>query len=329
MNLAPRSVEFRRQRERDWLELESMVERVLKKGLVSLGPEEIDHLPRLYRAALASLMVARETALDRELIRYLESLAARAYLAVYTSRRPTRGIFRTFLFESFPAAVRSMRWELLLTTAIFALGVAIASVLVHHEPGWYYAFMDAGMEAGRNPGSTTESLRDALYHSERSGLVVFSSFLFTHNAKIGLFAFALGIGAGVPTGLLVFSNGLSLGAFATLYASRGLFMPLLGWILPHGIPEITAVLLCGSAGLVMARAIVVPGRYRARDALAIAGRRAAVVAAGAVVLFAIAGLVEGIFRQLVTNDGIRFAMASVNAVWLFAWLVLAGRRRRA
>ena len=95
----------------------------------------------------------------------------------------------------------------------------------------------------------------------------FASFLFTHNAEVGLMAFALGFVAGVPTALLLFGNGLTLGAFSALFFSRGLGLAYLGWLLPHGVVELTAAVLCGGAGFALARGVLFPGtRYAGRVA---------------------------------------------------------------
>jgi uncharacterized membrane protein SpoIIM required for sporulation len=137
---------------------------------------------------------------------------------------------------------------------------------------------------------------------------------------LGFLAFALGFAAGVPTAVLLFTNGLVLGAFLALFAGRGLLLPFLGWILPHGVPEIAAILLCGAAGLSLGRALLFPGRLTRRDALGRAGRQACLVAAGCLLLFFGAGLLEGWFRQLVTADEIRLLVAGVNALGLALWL---------
>lgn len=325
----PRSVAFRKEREGQWFELDSLVERALKRGLKDLGAPELHRLPILYRATLSSLSVARRTALDRALIDYLEALCARAYLAVYGSRRSTRGALRRALFETFPQRVRSMLPELALSTTIVMLGVVIAMALMAHEPGWYDAFVDPALAAGRDPHASTETLRAALYgggeHGE--GLAFFAQYLFVHNARIGIMCFALGFAAGIPTAMLLFSTGLMLGGFLQLYASRGMLFELCGWLLPHGIPEIGAVILCGAAGMHLGRAMLVPGRKTARDALAAAGKRSAMVVIGSIVLFGIAGLIEGIFRQAVTHDGIRYGLAIFNLTWFLLWLFVAGRTR--
>ena len=322
----PRSVAFRAEREAQWAELDGLVERALKGGLKTLGEQELRRLPVLYRATLSSLSVARKTALDRSLVAYLDALAARAYLAMYGSRRSTRGALRHLLFVAFPQQVRGIGGELLASTIITALGVVVAAALMQVDAGWYDAFVDPSLAGGRDPQASTDFLRDALYGGgEEEGLGIFATFLFTHNAKIGLLAFALGFAAGIPTALLLFTNGLMLGAFLSLYASRGLLFNLVGWLLPHGIPEIGAIVLCGAAGMHLGRAMLWPGQRTVRDALQTAGRKAAVVVLGSVVLFAIAGVVEGVFRQLITHDGVRYGLAAINAVWFFGWLLFGGR----
>ena len=89
--LVLKSSEFRKGREAGWRELEGLVTRVERRGVRSLSLDELQRLPILYRAALSSLSVARTIALDRNLLLYLESLALRAFLAVYGPRvRPAR-----------------------------------------------------------------------------------------------------------------------------------------------------------------------------------------------------------------------------------------------
>ena len=324
----PWSVRFRKEREAGWMELEMLVGQALRRGLKALTPDQLRRLPVLYRAALSSLAVARRTALDRALVQYLEGLAARAYLAVYSSRRPARQPLRRFVAVAFPRAVRGLYKELALATLCFALGIVVACSLTLDDSQWYYAFVGPGMAGDRDPGAETAKLKAGLYDggdTGAGGLSAFASYLFTHNSKVGMMAFALGFMAGVPTVLLLFINGLTLGSFVALYARRGLLVPLLGWLLPHGVPELTAMLLCGAAGLALGRAVIFPGALRTRDALRAAGRQAALVVLGAVLLLAVAGAIEGVFRQVVQDDTIRFCVAGFNLLWVTAWIALAGR----
>lgn len=324
-----KSAAFRAEREASWRELEALVVRLERGGTGALSPGELARLPGLYRAALSSLSVARAISLDRNVLDYLESLSGRAYLAVYATRRRLSEALGDFFVRRFPRAVRAHRWHVALAAALMAAGAIAGYALTAADPERFYAFVDPRYAQGRGPASSTESLREVLYGGkDAAGLLkTFAMFLFQHNARIGLLAFAVGFAGAVPAGLLLFSNGLVLGAFAALYAGRGLGVEFFAWMLPHGVTELTAVVLCGAAGLALGQALLFPGREERLAGLARRGREAGVVALGAVGLFFVAALVEGIFRQLVHAVPVRYAVAATSAALLAAYLGAAGRER--
>src|SRR5262249_32692472 len=116
------SVRFRQEREASWRELEGLVDRVQRLGLRSLSAEELGRLPVLYRAALSSLSVARAIALDAALLAYLNALAARAHVVLHGGREPFAPAFRRFWAQTFPRAVRSLRWHMRVAILLTALG---------------------------------------------------------------------------------------------------------------------------------------------------------------------------------------------------------------
>jgi len=324
-----KSTRFRNERESVWRELERLVQRAEKSGVRSLGASQVARLPLLYRATLSSLSVARAISLDKNLVDYLETLCARAYFCVYGTTHPLSQAVSGFFRERFPRAVRRFRWQIAMAALFLVLGTLVSYVLVSRDADWYYVFVEEAYAQERDPASTTEELREALYRSgteERLG--VFASFLFTHNARIGMMAFALGFVAGIPVYLLLFSNGLVLGALGALYASRGLGVQFWGWVLPHGITELLAVVLCGGAGLILAQALVFPGRHTRLRNLALKGREAGVIVLGAVAMFFVAGMIEGFFRQLVHDETARYAVALSTLLFWGGYFVLAGREAR-
>lgn len=319
-----RSFTFRQEREAEWRELESLTVRALRFGLQTLSASELERLPLLYRGAVSSLGVARRTSLDQRLVTYLENLCSRGYLAVYASRRKERGLFGRLLFWGFPVRLIQAWPELTVAFFLFLLGLFVSYGLVSADPDWYDAFVPPALAGGRDPSASTETLREVLYSGGESAgaLPSFASSLFVHNTTIALYAFSLGFFMGLPTALLLFANGLTLGAFLALYASRGLLLPLLGWLLPHGIPEISAVVIAGAAGLSLGRAFLWPGDFTVREAVRRAGIKAVPLVLGFVLLLAVAGVVEGIFRQMVVIDSVRFGLATFNAAWMLGWIVL-------
>ncbi|HVR97485.1 MAG TPA: stage II sporulation protein M [Thermoanaerobaculia bacterium] len=325
-----KSAQFRRERESVWRELEILVERVEKSGLASLSADELNRLPTLYRSAVGSLSVAQAISLDRNLLDYLTSLVARTYICVYGTKRRAGDAVAEFLLVRFPQAVRRHLLAFAAAVAVLALGTLAGFQLTLADPERFYSFVDEDLAGGRNPGASTEDLRAALYDDGDGPagiLTAFAAFLFTHNARVGFLCFALGFAAGVPVLFLLFSNGLMLGAFAALYHSHGLSMELWAWLLPHGVTELGAVCLCGAAGLALGNAVVFPGPYTRLRNLALRGRDAALLAIGSVVLFFVAGLIEGLFRQLVHDVGVRWLVVALTSIFWTWYFLSVGKGR--
>lgn len=329
MSRSPKSVEFRRARESAWVELESIVGQAEREGLRALDADDLTRLATLYRATMSSLSVARSISLDRALLAYLEALCARAYLVVYAVRQPFLEAAADFTLRRFPRAVRRHLGALALSLVALVAGVLVAAALTTADPEHFYELVPAQYAQGRDPSTSTAALRETLYDGGGTGgLSAFASFLFSNNARIGILAFAMGFFFGVPTVFLLFVNGLILGAFTALFHSRGLGLDVWAWLLPHGITELLAVALCGAAGLVLAQNLIRPGPHTRLQNLALHGRDAGVIVIGAVVMLFAAALVEGYFRQLVHDVGIRLGVAGLSLAFWVSFFALAGRGQR-
>ena len=320
---------FRAAREAEWRRLEEIVVRAEKGSLRKLPDEELLALPVLYRGALSSLSVARETSLDLELVTYLEGLCARAYFFVYGVRSSPGGRLAAFFAHDWPAAVRAIGRETLASLLLTFIGALAGYLLVASDPAWFGAFVPEDLAGGRDFNASAESLRNTLYHDQgASGLGFFATYLFTHNSQVAVLAFALGFAFGVPTVLLLIYNGTMLGAFLALFASHGLGFELGGWLIIHGSTEIFAIVLAGAAGLKIGWAVVFPGEAGRLDAAARAGRTAALVMGGVVVMLLAAGLLEGFGRQLITLDAARYLVGSILLLfWLAYFYVPRGGAR--
>ena len=309
-----KSTQFRREREPSWHELEVLLEKLRRGSPRSLTSQELTRLPTLYRGALSSLSVARSISLDQGLLAYLESLANRAYFQIYGPRVGLAAVVLGFLRQGFPRAVRALGGPVLLAILLTTIAAVAGYFLYGADTEWYYTLMPDAMADGRVPSASTEQLRRYLYENQAPPgdlLSVFASWLFVHNAGIGISCFALGFAFGVPTALLLIQNGLSLGAFVALYASHGLGAEIGGWLAVHGTTELLSVALAGGAGFGLAKALLFPGRASRLAALARNGRLAGQVALGCVLMFVIAGALEGYARQLVVELWARYAIGGL------------------
>jgi uncharacterized membrane protein SpoIIM required for sporulation len=316
MTLALKSQRFRAERESDWRRLDDLLKRLEAGKRKDLSDDDVIALPVLYRATLSSLSMARAISLDHNLIAYLESLSTRAYFFVYGSRATMGERIAAFFRRDWPAAVRSLWRETLVSGGLCALGALTAYFLTMRDPAWYFAFVPRSLAGERTPRASAAELAKTLFSGKEDGLSFFASFLFTHNTQIALFAFALGFACCLPTAFLMLYNGLMLGAFLALFISHGLGWAAGGWLMIHGVTELFAVILAGAAGFRIGWMLCFPGRQSRFAALAEAGRLAATVMAGVVIMLAVAGLLEGFGRQLINLTPARYGVAALTAlVW--------------
>jgi uncharacterized membrane protein SpoIIM required for sporulation len=333
LKLAPslvlRSSEFRKGREADWRKMEQLVTLIDTKGLSALSTDDVQRLPLLYRSVISSLSVARSIALDRNMILYLENLALRSYFVVYGPRYGLWESLVGFLRYGFPRAVRgALKHIVIAALAIISGGVA-GYMLVHTSESWLGALIPESLSGGRGANSTAQELRNTEIFAPWPGFlesfVYFANFLFRHNTSVGLLTFGLGILGGVPTLLLLFYQGLTFGAFIALHANRGLLIDFLGWVTIHGVTEFGAIILCGAGGLLIAEKILFPGVYGRLNNLARHGSAASAIMGGAFIMFFIAGLIEGGFRQLINDTNYRFIFGLATAL-LWLWYFSSGRK---
>ncbi|MBW4330298.1 stage II sporulation protein M [Stakelama sp. CBK3Z-3] len=319
---------FRLERETDWAELESLLDRVEKKSPKKLSEDELIALPRLYRTTLSALSVARETSLDAAMIAYLESLSTRAYFILYGCRDPWLRQVTGFFRIGLPSAVRALAPEIIVITLLLLASIFAGYQLVAHDPSWFYAMISEPMAAGRDMQASTQNMRASLYDPPQSGgLEIFATALFTHNSQIAILAFALGFALGIPTILLVAQNGAMLGAFFAAYIPHGLGIGFLAWVSIHGTTEFGAIILASAAGLHIGRGVAFPGRRSRFAAAADAGKRAALVMIGVVLMLLVAGLLEGFGRQLIRTDTARLSIAGAMMLLWITYFSFAGRRR--
>ncbi len=276
---------------------------------------EVRELAHLYRVCSARLAMQRSRASDPEAMRYLNALCVRAYTHLRVTTPPERHV-RKFFLADFPVTLAATAKIQAVAALILLAGAIVGATLVAQKPAALYAFIPSWMYPAdelEQFESSRQARIDFLSHSSMAAGTksLFSAGLFVHNMQTGLVAFATGILAGVPTILIVFENGLIIGAFGWLFSRGGTAMTFWAWMLPHAIPELLAVTLCASGGLLIARAVIAPGRRTVGTALREASRPALQMVAASVPLFIIAAAIESFLRQSTLSVGARYAAAAI------------------
>jgi uncharacterized membrane protein SpoIIM required for sporulation len=98
---------------------------------------------------------------------------------------------------------------------------------------------------------------------------------------------------GVGTLIQLFRTGLMLGSFQYFFHQYHVLRASVLTIWIHGTLEISAVVVAGAAGLVMARGLLFPGTYSRAEAFRASARDGLKMAVGLVPIFVVAGFLEG------------------------------------
>jgi uncharacterized membrane protein SpoIIM required for sporulation len=313
-----------------WDELESLLVRLESRPDRRLTSAEAELLQELYAQTAADLNRVTHGALAPELRQYLERLVARAYAELHYAP-PARSDFwqpRRWLriFTAFPEVFRRQSRYFTLALVVTMLGGALGGFAVRYDP----ASVDVLLPADylRNPAQRVDQEQNGhSRHLDSKQLEAsFSAQLITHNIQVALLAAALGVTFGIGTALLLFENGVLLGAVAVRYTQQGFGVFVTAWLLPHGAFEIPAILIAGQAGFYLARLLL---RRREDRNMRQSIREWLVLIAGLAMMLVWAGVMEAFFSQHhapVLPYGFKVAVGGAELLLLTLYLLLIGRR---
>jgi uncharacterized membrane protein SpoIIM required for sporulation len=310
-----------------WDELGALLDRMDTEPERRLALAEIARLHYLYERCSAGLARLDTFSTDPALRGVLETLVSRAYSEIHETREPQKIRWKA-LALGFPRAFRRRLGAFQLSLGITLLGCAF---------GWFAIRMDPHSKAVLMPFEHLLHSPAERVHEEESvksdrlsgAKASFSAELMTHNIQVTVVTLAMGMTWGVGTLILLFYNGVILGAVAADYIAAGFGTFLTGWLLPHGSIESPAILLGGQGGFILAGALIGwGGRTSRSDRLRAIAPDLFAIVAGAAVMLVWAGMVEAFISQYhkpVVPYGLKIAFGACELAALTAYLGWAGR----
>lgn len=289
-----------------------------RRGAHRLEPAELDELVQLYQRVSGHLSHARTSYADPSLTALLTRLVADANAAIYGSRGSARSAVRDFVLVTFPRAVWRIRH--------FVLVAAVLTLLPAFAVGAWIATSDAALDASAPEAVRAAYVEDdfeAYYSSEPASQ--FAAEVTFNNIQVSITAFALGILACIPTAGILAFNGANVGLAGGLFHAVGEWERFWGLILPHGLLEISAVIVAGGAGLRLGWTLIDPGDRPRMQALTEEGRQAVLVVLGLVGAFVVAGLIEGFVTGSPLPTLVRVGIGVLVEVAFITYIVRLGR----
>ena len=314
-----------------WEELEKILARRERSPDGSMDLKMIKRFHYLYQKASADLAKIITFSSEPEIRGYLESLVSRAYGGIHETReRSRRPALRRRFVQGFPRTFRRYSAAFGLSLAITLTGSLFGGLAVVYDREArevLIPFAPLLQHPSERVASEERTAQDQL----EGGKASFASYLMTHNIRVSILVFALGATLGIGTVILLFYNGVILGAVAADYIMAGEMKFLLGWLLPHGAVEIPAILVAGQAGLVLAGAFIGgEERLPLGTRLRMISDDLVSLVYGLAVLLIWAGLIEAFLSQYhepTIPYSFKIAFGCLEIVLLTLFLNRAGRRK--
>ncbi|HOJ77503.1 MAG TPA: stage II sporulation protein M [Bacillota bacterium] len=312
-------------RKERWQRLNELLKKIAKNKLSSLSKAELIEFSVLYRQVTSDLALAKTQKLPREVISFLNDLTARAYNQLYRSQKTRWQQIKELIIIEYPQLIRQ-NWKIIL----FSLGIILL--------GWLFGFI------GYNNGPDVVSAiipeqfgqrlvehyeTNTWFNEPLAARPYVSSTILFNNIQVAINAFAGGMILGTFTVYALFFNGFLLGVLSGVFHKQGYLLSFWAMILPHGVIELTAIVLAAASGFLLTYTILFPGQYSRSDALRLYGRTAVKLISGTIFLFLVAGLIEGYLSTISTEvipELYRLVFAAFTGI-LLLWYFNLGRNK--
>jgi uncharacterized membrane protein SpoIIM required for sporulation len=316
-----------------WSELEETLNKLERDSLHKMNVEQVKRFHYLYQRTSADLAKVMPFSSETNIRRYLESLIARSYSEVHEIRKKTHRLAPLhWFFRTFPRTFRRHIYAFWVSIAATLLGVVFGGFAISFDPDAKEILMPFSHLRGdpsERVAREEEIAKDASNDRLRGAKTSFSAYLMTHNTRVSIFTFAMGITWGIGTIILLFYNGVILGAVSLDYILAGETKFLVGWLLPHGTIEIPAIILAGQTGFVLAGALIGWGqRLSLRKRLQQIFGDLVTLIFGVAIMLIWAGFVEAFLSQYhepIIPYSVKIGFGVVELIALTAFLWFSGR----
>lgn len=281
--------------------------------------EDPDELTDQYIELTDDLSYARTFYPDSNVTKYLNNRAAGMHRGLMQNKRDDQNRFIVFWTHELPMVFRNAHRMLLISAIFFGLACFV---------GWLSAANDntfVRLILGDSyVNMTLENIKKGdplgVYNGDDRADMFLR--ITTNNIGVSLRTFVAGLLASFGTIVMLFYNGVMLGAFQYFFYERGLLLESVLKIWIHGTLEISAIIIAGSAGLTVGNSLLFPGTYSRLESFKRGTKQGLKIAIGLIPIFVVAGFLESYVTRLTLPPVVSALIIAVSAGfigWYFIW----------
>lgn len=293
-----------------WGELESLSTIINKSGLKTLPSKDVKIFLQIFRQTSQHLAYARTHYPKSYVVSYLNSLLSKCHSHVYAVKKVSPSILLKYIAYDFPKLLKEYKWYIICSFSFFAVGALLSMILV---------FINVDNATMFLPENLIATIKSGKSSSGQWNYPLMSSYIMVNNISVSLKAFVMGITLGIGTMYVLFFNGALLGALTALVYKYGDPVNYWSLILPHGVIELTAIFISGAAGLIIAKSMLLPGKYSRKHSLIKGAKESISLVIGVIFMLVIAGIIEGFFTPLDIPALSKLIFAAISAIILIVY----------
>lgn len=279
--------QFIEENKSQWAELEKLLE---------FKEKDPDRLHELFVKVSSDLAYASTFYPKRSVRAYLNQLTQRVFDSMEKkktewSTEPIKNFFKNIL----PMEMYASRKALLTSFIVFTIAVLIGVISTAHNPDFPRVILgDEYVEMTERNIDNDDPM--AVYKDMEQSDMFFH--ITINNVRVSFLCFMLGIFGSLGTIIVLFQNGIMLGAFQYFFYAKGLFIESFLTIWIHGTLEISAIIIAGAAGIVLGNGLLFPSTFDRGTSMQMAAKWSVRILIGTVPLFIIAGFLESFVTRL-------------------------------
>jgi uncharacterized membrane protein SpoIIM required for sporulation len=296
-----REAAFVKQNKEKWIAFEKAI--ALKS---QINPDTLaDHYIHLTN----DLAYAQTYYPESKTLQYLNSLTAQAHQLIYKNKKEDKNRVISFWKEEFPLFFYQHQRTLLYAFLVFGAAIFIGAISSLYDDTFVRLIL--GDRYVNETLNNIESGNPTAIYGSGSNWGTFLA-ITVNNIRVSILAFAFGVITSVGSAYILFSNGVMVGAFFTMFANNEVFWQASKNIMLHGAIELSVIVVAGCAGMVMGNGILFPKTFSRRLSFTRAAKDGLKIVVSTFPFFIIAGFIEGFITRYNTMP-----------VWL-ALLIIGG-----
>lgn len=306
-----------------WQRLERLLDELPGRRLSARQKAELEEMPALYRQVCSDYGLALKRRYTTGLAGRLHTLVLRGHHLIYQQRgQGLRDLIR-FIGITFPCRVRRAWRFVALSLAFFLLPALVLGYGAYRDDTFVYSLMPASEVRNMEKMYSNQKLIEQGRGTQ--GDAAMFGYYIEHNIGIGFQCFAGGLFFGLGSVFFLSYNGMILGGVAGHLSHPPYAASFWPYVAGHCPWELSAVVLCGAAGLMLGLRLVQPGPLRRVDALRQIAPQAVQLVLGGALMLVLAAAIEAFWSALPLSAAVKYGFSALNWCAVLGYLCLSGR----